>query len=249
MSVFQKIADVLRAAAGKDMAPPTSAIVVAAGSSTRMGGEISKQYMEIDGVPVLIRTLLAFAECAYIDEIVTVIRPDDQETLFRLKEQYGIEKPFKVVSGGATRAESVKNGFEAIDKKSKFVAIHDGARCLITPDMIREVLRAAYRYNAATAACTVTDTVKLSTERGYIERTVDREKVYLAQTPQAFHVKLYRAALANADGADYTDDNQLIERLGVPVKLVDTGADNIKITRPEDIERAEAIVKKRGAQP
>ena len=249
MSIFQKIADVLRAAAGKDMAPPTSAIIAAAGSSTRMGGEISKQFLEIDGVPVLSRTLLAFAECAYIDEIVVAIRPDDQEALFRLKEQYGIEKPFKVVSGGATRAESVRNAFEVIDKKSKFVAIHDGARCLITPDMIREVLRAAYRHNAATAACTVTDTVKLSTERGYIERTVDREKVYLAQTPQAFHVKLYRAALASADGADFTDDNQLIERLGVPVKLVDTSADNIKITRPEDIGRAEEIIEKRRAKP
>jgi len=230
------------------MAPATSAVIVAAGSSTRMGKGVSKQLLKLAGVPVLARTLRAFQQSGYIDEIVVVSRPEDMREISELLTKYGITKPVRLVAGGATRADSVKRGFAAISKKAKYVAIHDGARCLITPAMIKKVLRAAYLHRAATAACTVTDTVKIATKRGFIERTEDRERVWLAQTPQVFHTNLYRAALANVKDNTLTDDNQLIEAIGYPVKLVDCGAENLKITRPEDLPRAEAILAARRAK-
>lgn len=236
------IADVLRATAGTDMAPATSAVIVAAGSSTRMGKGVSKQFLEVGGVPVLMRTLLAFEKSGYIDEIIVVAQPQHHADILEMCRKYGISKPLKTVAGGDTRTASVKNGFAAISDQAKFVAIHDGARCLITPAMIKKVLRAAYLHKAATAACPVTDTVKLATKRGFIEKTLDRDKIFLVQTPQVFHTDLYRAALANAKGKCFTDDNQLIENVGIPVKLVNTGTENIKITHPEDVERAEMIL-------
>ena len=126
------IADVLRATAGTDMAPATSAVIVAAGNSTRMGKGVSKQFLELGGMPVLARTLLAFEKSGYIDEIIVVAKPQDHAAILAMKERYGIKKPLKTVAGGDTRTESVKNGFDAISDKAKFVAIHDGARCLIT---------------------------------------------------------------------------------------------------------------------
>ena len=239
------IADVLRATAGTDMAPATSAIIVAAGNSSRMGKGVSKQLLELDGIPVIARTLMSFGRSGYIDEIILVVREEDKPEMEALALRYGIKKPIKLVLGGASRTESVKKGFEAVDPKAKFIAIHDGARCLITPKMIQRVLRAAYLHKAATAACPVTDTVKLATKRGFIEKTVDRRKVFLAQTPQVFHADLYRAALANCDGLDFTDDNQLVEHINFPVKLVDCGTENIKLTHPEDLLRASAILEAR----
>ncbi len=239
----QTIADVLRATAGTDMAPATAAIIVAAGDSTRMDKGVSKQLLSVGGIPVLARTLLAFERSGYIDEIIAVTREQDLEAVTAMAERYGIKKPFKVVLGGSSRAESAANGFAAIGDKIKYVAIHDGARCLVTPAMIKKVLRSAYLHKAATAACPVTDTVKIATKHGFIASTTDRSRVFLAQTPQVFHADLYRAALAHSKGLELTDDNQLIENIGVPVKLVNTGTENIKITRPEDLEKAEMILK------
>ena len=133
----------------------------------------------------------------------------------------------------------------AIGHHVKYVAIHDGARCLVTTDMIKRVLRAAYKHRAASAATTVTDTVKLANKRGFIEKTIDRRYVYLAQTPQVFHVDLYHAALALGKTTLATDDNQLMEDLGVAVKLVNCGPENMKITTPEDIGRAKDILARR----
>jgi 2-C-methyl-D-erythritol 4-phosphate cytidylyltransferase len=242
---LQTLVDVLRASAGTDMAPATSAIIVAAGNSTRMGKNVSKQFLDLDGIPVLARTLRTFDRIGYIDEIIVVAKQEDTDAVRTLCERYGIKKPYRIVAGGDTRAASVANGFAAISPKAKFVAIHDGARCLITTKMIQKVLRAAYLHKAATAACPVTDTVKLVTRHGFIEKTVDRRKVFLAQTPQVFHTDLYRAAVANNKALDLTDDNQLIENIGFPVKVVNCGSDNIKLTHPEDLWRATAILEAR----
>jgi 2-C-methyl-D-erythritol 4-phosphate cytidylyltransferase len=239
------LTDVLRASVGTDMAPATSAVIVAAGNSTRMGKGVSKQLLKLSGVPALARTLHAFSQSGYIDEIILVTRAEDMHDITLLLTKYGIKKPVRLVVGGATRADSVKRGVAAIDKKAKFVAIHDGARCLVTPQMIKKVLRAAYMHRAATAACTVHDTVKIATKRGFIERTENRDLVWLAQTPQVFDVNLYRAALANVKDDTLTDDSQLIEAIGYPVKLVDCGKENIKITTPDDIDMAEFILSKR----
>ncbi len=248
MLTLGTIADALRGVGGTDMAPSCAAIIVAAGNSLRMGGTASKQFLTVGGVPVLARTLLAFEASRYTDEIIVVARPEDTEAVWALQRKYGIKKLCTVVAGGANRAESVKNGFMAIGKKIKYVAIHDGARCLVTPAMIKKVMRAAFLHRAATAACAVSDTVKIANRRGFIEKTVDRRRVYLAQTPQIFHADLYRAALSYAEGRDLTDDNQLFENFHFPVKLVDCGPENLKITHPEDIGRAEDILARRRTQ-
>ncbi|MBE6580560.1 MAG: 2-C-methyl-D-erythritol 4-phosphate cytidylyltransferase [Ruminococcaceae bacterium] len=245
MSVAYKTADLLRAARGKKR-PHTSAIIVAAGNSTRMGDGVSKQFLTLGGIPVLARTLLAFEATREIDEVVVVARAEDLSAVSDLATANGITKLAAVVAGGATRAESVKNGFLHVHHLTKFVAIHDGARCLVTPDMIERVLHAARRHKAATAACTVHDTVKVASRRGFIAKTVDRSTVYLATTPQVFSANLYRAALETVkDAALLTDDNQLIEKLPYPVKLVDCGKDNIKITEPRDLRLATLILEER----
>lgn len=245
MSVSQTVADVLRVLAGKDAAPYTTAIIVAAGSSTRMGGATSKQLLKVNGVPVLARTLKAFDECPLVDEIVLVARPEDEETITALQLTYRIKKLTQIVAGGDTRAASVKRGFDAIEKKTKYVAIHDGARCLVTPEMIERVLRAAYKHHAASAVSRVTDTVKLTSKRGLITETVDRDRVLLAGTPQAFRTDLYARALYAVGSRTFTDDNALMEFIRVPVYPVDCGTENIKITTPEDIGRAEDILARR----
>lgn len=227
----------------------TAAVIVAAGNSTRMGGKVSKQFSKVAGVPVLCRTLSAFRDSGVIDEIVIVAREEDRAAVCELAGKSGLSGalPFSVVTGGKTRALSVQNGFAAVSPKAKYVAIHDGARCLITPEEIRKVCRAAVRYRAATAAHPVTDSVKLANSRGFIEKSVDRKKVWLVQTPQVFLADLYRAALATAgDTATVTDDNALMEQIRYPVKLVECNRDNIKITTPDDIFRAEEILRKRG---
>ena len=245
MAFAEFAADVVLTLGGKDPSPRTAAIIVAAGSSTRMGTKVSKQFLELDGIPVLAHTLRAFQASRYIDEIVVVAREEDMKAVQCLAVTHGITKFSRVVRGGDTRAASVRRGFRKIHPKTRFVAIHDGARCLITPQQIAKVCRAAYRHHAASAACTVSDTVKTANQRGFIAATVDRDKVFLAQTPQVFHADLYRAALAHVTDDRITDDNQLMERIKHPVKLVDCGKENIKITTPDDIELAEFILSKR----
>ena len=250
MSGFDTAADAVRTLAGKDPSPFTSAVIVAAGNSTRMGSKGSKTLLKLHGVPVLARTLLAFEKTPNIAEILVVARAEDVETVYELAEAYGIRKLKLVTHGGATRARSVAAGFAKISPKAKYVAIHDGARCLISPADITKILRAAYRHRAASAATPVTDTVKIANKRGFIESTADRNKVFLVQTPQVFYADLYRAALATLSDIDeLTDDNQLMEKLGHPVKLVDVGQDNIKLTHPQDIDKAEFIISKREGKP
>ena len=250
MSLATVAADVVRAVGGKDPAPSTSAIIVAAGKSTRMGSKGSKNLLLVAGKPVLAHTLLSFQNTPDISEIVVVARAEDIGAVRELAAAHGITKLSAVTPGGASRAESVKLGFDRIDPKAKYVAIHDGARCLITPDEITKVTRAAYRHRAATAATPVVDTVKLATKSGFVESTADRDRVMLAQTPQVFHTDLYRAALATVKSIELlTDDNQLIERIGHPVKLVRLGKTNLKITHPEDVAWAEFIIRQREVTP
>ena len=244
----KKIAGVLRAIAGTPHPKNfTSAVIAAAGLSERFGGSLTKQMTELCGKPILIHTLLAFEEADCIHEIVIVARPDEIPFWQNACKEYGISKAVNIVKGGHSRQESVLNGFEAINDKAKFVAIADGARCLITPEEIRSVCRAAYKYGAATAAHRSTDTVKIADKKGFIESTFDRDKVWLAQTPQVFKVKLYRAAAYTAlkKGFSATDDNSLAENIGHPIRLVECGAVNIKITTYEDLAVAEGVLRER----
>ena len=227
----------------------TSAIIAAAGSGTRMhdADGRTKQLIELCGLPVIVRTLLSFQECGVIDEIIVAAKPDEIDIYGEFAEKYKITKLASVVAGGETRQESVLRGFEKISDKSEFVAIHDGARCLVGTDAIDTVVRAAYVCGAATAACKVSDTVKKCDFNGYIDKTIDRDSLWLAQTPQVFKTDLYRAAAYVAHEEDFkaTDDNLLAEHIGFPVKLVDCGCDNIKITTPADLAVAEVILRRR----
>lgn len=225
-----------------------TAIIVAAGSGSRMGSDITKQRMEIDGMPVVARTILAFERCKSIKDIVIVAREDELGLYGKYAVEYGFKKIKRVVSGDSTRQKSVLGGFRAIDDRCDYVAIHDGARCLITPENIEKVLEAAQRYEAASAGCPAKDTVKICNSDGFVISTPQRSRTWYAQTPQIFKADLYRAAAFYAlkEGFEATDDNSLVEWLGARVKMVDCGYENIKITTPEDIHIVSSLLKQRG---
>lgn len=245
---IKKAVGILRAISGSPHPKNyTSAIIAAAGLSERFGGDITKQMTELRGVPLLIHTLRAFEASDCIHEIIIVAKMNEIPAWEKLCREHNITKVSKIVQGGYTRQQSVLCGFEAINKKSKFVAISDGARCLVTPEQIKSVCRAAYKYKAATAAHRSTDTVKIADKKGFIDTTADRDTVWLAQTPQVFKTNLYRAAAYTAlkKGFEATDDNSLVENVGHPIRLVECGAQNIKITTREDIAVADGVLAER----
>ena len=222
----------------------TSAIIVAGGSSLRMGGETTKQMTLLCGIPVVVHTLLAFEKCERINEIIVVAKEDELPLYDGFKHTYGLSKLASVVKGGSTRQESSLMGFDATSPKADYVAIHDAARCLITSEEIVKTLDGAIKYGAASASVGVVDTVKIVDEHGFAYKTEDRNHVRLAQTPQIFSRNLYCAAAytAKEEGFDATDDNMLVERIGRKIKMIDCSKDNIKITRPEDLKKAERIL-------
>ena len=226
----------------------TCAIILAAGSGKRMNLSVTKQQLEILGETVLFRTLEAFEKCKDVDSIIVVTRDDEIEFVKSVIAD-GITKVRDVVVGGAFRAVSAYNGFCAIPSDTDFVAIHDGARCLITPEQISRIISDAKEYGAATAATYLTDTIKEVDENGFTVRTHDRRFTVSVQTPQIFRVDIYKNAIENVDLNDpaITDDNMLIELLGGKVYCTDVGKENIKITYKSDIEYAEYILKGRGA--
>lgn len=247
--IASAVADLLRAVAGQPKKNYfTSAIIVAGGSGTRMGDtSTTKQLLELDGVPVVVRSMLAFEKCPVIDEIVVAAREDELRLYPAFREKYKISKLRAVAVGGTTRQESVLSAFKKISKKSEFVAVHDAARCCITPEMIELTAREAYKYGAAAAGRKVTDTVKIENGKGFIESTVDREKVWLVSTPQIIKTDIYRACAYSSieRGISATDDCGLLEAHGFKIKLCDVGQENIKITQPADIAAAESILAKR----
>lgn len=248
---IKKIVGALRAISGSPHPKNfTSAIIAAAGLSERFGGSVTKQMTMLCGLPVLVHTLKAYENTDCIHEIVIVARHDEIPYWESAVKEFSITKVTKIVPGGHTRQESVLKGLEAIDDKAKFVAIADGARCLVTPAQITDVCRSAYKYKAATAAHRSTDTVKIADSKGFIEKTADRNTVWLAQTPQVFKTKLYRAAAYTAlkEGFTATDDNSLVEFIGHPIRLVECDAQNIKITTVDDMAVAEGVLQKRAEE-
>jgi 2-C-methyl-D-erythritol 4-phosphate cytidylyltransferase len=222
-----------------------SAIILCAGNSSRFSdGKESKQMAEIRGKSVIVRTIEAFEKSPNIREIVLVARKEDTSEYNKIVSEHAFKKVSCIVVGGETRQLSAMRGFKHISEKTKFVAFHDGARCLVTPEIIDAVVDSAKEYNAATAATRVTDTVKISDEDGNIARTVNRELMWTVQTPQIFERELYRVCIENAiqKGVVATDDCMLAEAYGQKVKLVETGKENIKITVKEDVDFAEAIL-------
>ncbi len=242
-----KIAEVFRAAAGKkEKKYFTSAVILAAGSSTRMGGD-SKQFLMLGDLPVVVRTVIEFDRSPCIDEIIIVAKNEEIPLYDSFSEKYPITKPVKVVVGGETRQESARLGSDAVSSKSKFIAIHDAARCLITVKMIDKVCHGAYLHEAAILAIRAIDTVKIGDKNAFIESTPERKLTWQAQTPQVFKTNAFRAAtyVARDEKFEGTDDASLLEHLRIPVKLIEGSRENIKITEPCDIFFAEAILRAR----
>ncbi len=246
--LHKKVAGILRAVAGTpDPKNFTSAVICAAGSSTRMSGDTTKQFLELDGISVVARTLMAYEAADTIHEIIVVAREDELPLYENFKETYGLSKLTHVVKGGETRQDSARMGSDEVDPRCKYVAVADAARCLITPEEIQKVCHAAYQWGAASAGIKATDTVKVVDTSAFIDSTPDRAYVWLAQTPQVFALNLYRTAayVCRDEGFKATDDNQMAEHIRVPVKMVACSRENIKITEPDDLLFAYAILEAR----
>lgn len=226
--------------------PVCSAVIVAAGSSTRMGG-VDKIIAELQGQSVISHTLGAFEAADCIDEIIVVTRGDLIGPIQTEIDHYGFSKVSGVLEGGSTRMESVRKGLAAIRKEVELVAIQDGARPLVTVELIQDAVAKAYRCHAAAPAVPVKDTIKVADDNGKVTATPDRETLRAVQTPQVFDRDLLLAAWEKAaqDGKAYTDDCGAMEGLGVPVYLTEGSEENIKITTPLDLLLAEEILKRR----
>ncbi len=216
------------------------AVIVAAGSASRMGG-IDKVMAQILGEPMIRRTVRAFQDCEAVSEIVIVTREDLILPITGLCED--MDKVKAVVAGGKSRQESVHLGLNALSKGIQLAAIHDGARPLITWQVIDRVIRAANTYGAAAPAIPVKDTIKV-VEGRVVKATPDRETLFAVQTPQVFDYDLLRGALkkAETDGASVTDDCSAVERMGMTVKIVEGDERNIKVTTPMDLKIAQMLL-------
>ncbi|MGN0964667.1 MAG: 2-C-methyl-D-erythritol 4-phosphate cytidylyltransferase [Dysosmobacter sp.] len=226
--------------------PFCTAIVAAAGSSTRMGGEVNKLLLPLEGVPVLARTLTALDLASRVDAIVIAAREEDILPFSELCRTYGIRKPVKVVRGGDRREESVLRAALEADPRTELLAVQDGARPLVTPALIDAVAEKAARCNAAAPAVPVKDTIKVAAD-GTVRETLDRSTLRAIQTPQIFEADLLKAALQSAleAGAELTDDCSAVERLGKVVYLVEGDEANLKITTPLDMTIAAALLQSR----
>ena len=242
LSFFKKAREAVR--------PRCAALVPAAGESRRMGG-IHKMLEPLDGVPVLVRTLTALQLTQQIDEIVIAAREEDLVEISRLCQDYGISKCTKVIRGGESRAHSVLLAALETSPDIQLLAVHDGARPLLTPEMADAVITAAARCSAAVPAVPLKDTVKICCSNGAVAETLERDRLRAVQTPQVFDADLLRAALENARilGEAVTDDCSAVEKLGKEIYLTEGAYENIKITTPEDLLLAAELLRQREVQP
>lgn len=221
------------------------AIIVAAGSFTRMEG-VNKQLAEISGIPVIIRTLMAFENSDFISSIILVVRADDVFSMQLLTEKYGITKLTDIVCGGNCRQESVVKGLSRVSVTAEKVLIHDGARPLVDGETIERVVKGLESFPAVTCAVPIVDTVKRVDGKGQVLETLNRDGLVSVQTPQGVRVKDYKSALQKAeDLSAFTDDMSIMENAGFKVLTVMGSRDNIKITTRRDISFAECLLEER----
>ena len=225
-----------------------SAVILAGGSGSRMKSKTAKQFMELGGKPLIYYALKTF-EASIVDEIILVTRSEDIEFMKQeVVDKFGFTKVKKIVPGGRERYNSVWNGLKNTDRRSGVVLIHDGARPFVTNSMILNSIQTARRYKACTAAVPVKDTIKVVNSEGFGESTPDRNTLYMIQTPQTFQRELIMEAhhrLYLSKKTDVTDDTMIVEYfMDQPVKMIEGSYTNIKITTPEDLVFAEAILSK-----
>lgn len=226
----------------------TIAIIPAAGFGVRMNTKIPKQFLKLDGKPILALTLEKFNSCSLIDGIILVVPADDVDFCkLEIVTKYNLHNVLKVIAGGERRQDSVRAGIDAIDTKCDAVIMHDGVRPFVTTDIITKSIEALKSERAVITAIPAKDTVKRVSEEGYVLNTYERKLIWQVQTPQAFRYDEIRNAhmRAHAEGwDDITDDAMLMERLGIPVKVMRGSEENIKITTPYDMEYAQFLLSK-----
>lgn len=225
-----------------------TAIVLAAGQGKRMGTKVQKQYLEIDGKPVLYYSLHAFEQSEIIDEIILVVAENQSEYCKdEIVSKYGISKVKKIVQGGAERYHSVWNGLQEVDDEG-YVFIHDGARPFVDEEILTRAYKDVQKCKACVIGMPVKDTIKLADRDGFVNETPERSLLWMIQTPQVFEsglVKKAYALLMEQKSIQVTDDAMVVEQmLGHKVKLTEGSYENIKITTPEDLDIAEIFVKK-----
>jgi len=224
-----------------------TAIILAAGKGSRMHAGMNKQFLPLSGKPLLAHTLEAFQNCRAIDGIIVVA---DREELELCKEliidAYGFDKVDKLVPGGRVRQQSVYNGLLELPENCSVVVVHDGARPIVTGEIIERCIEGAEAYGAVSAGMPAKETIKVLDGRGFVKYTPERDKVWITQTPQAFKPDIIRKAheSAAAEGISGTDDAFLVEILGIQVKMIESSYENIKVTTPEDIIVAETLMGK-----
>lgn len=226
------------------------AIVAAAGRSERMGGR-NKLFLPLMGMPILAHTLLALERCSSMEKIIVVVEGSDKKQFEEeIRARYSLGKILGVMEGGRERQDSVLNGLRALPRETTRVSIHDGARPLVTPDLILKAVEALEDYDGVVTAVPLKDTIKEVDSENLIRTTVERKDLWAAQTPQVFRPEILMKAhqKARMDGFYGTDDSVLLERLGYKVKVIMGSYENIKITTPEDLAVAEAILRRREAK-
>lgn len=229
----------------------TTAIVLAAGSGSRMKSEIKKQYMLLLDKPVIYYSLAAFERCALIDEIILVCGAGEEEQCrHEIAERFHFRKITAIVPGGKERYHSVYEGLKAAGDECGIVLIHDGARPMIDEDMIRRLLDEVAVSHACVAGMPVKDTIKVSSPDGFVAETLPRERLWMIQTPQVFDygmiLSAYQKVIHENPAIKITDDAMILEYAGgTKVRLVEGSYENLKITTPEDLVLAEGIMKKR----
>ncbi len=217
-------------------------IVVAAGNFSRMNG-VNKQLAQIGGIPVIVRSLMAFERCEKISDIILVVRPDDIFSMQLLTEKYNISKLSDIVCGGSNRQESVIKGLARVGIDKDKVLIHDGARPLVSGNVIENVIEGLEHSSAVTCAVPIIDTVKQTDKNGMVEKTLDRTNLVAVQTPQAVRIEDYKNAIESVgDLSQFTDDTSIMEAAGFKVLTVEGDRSNIKITTKSDVAMAEILL-------
>ncbi|MGI6065962.1 MAG: 2-C-methyl-D-erythritol 4-phosphate cytidylyltransferase [Bacillota bacterium] len=224
-----------------------TAVIPAAGQGTRMNNVINKQFLLLQGKPVLAHTLEIFQNCQTVQDVVVVAAAGEEHCCRELVARLGLSKVISIVTGGKERQDSVAKGLSKISPECTLVVVHDGARPLLLPSHLMDVTRTAGETGAAVLAVPVKDTLKIIDKDFLVKKTPDRSTIWAVQTPQAFKKEIiidcYRRAYQ--DGVIGTDDASLVERYGYQVKIVPGTYENIKITTPEDLKLAEIILKGR----
>ena len=221
-----------------------SCIVAAGGSGRRMGADVNKLFLEIGGVPVIARTLLALQNSEFVDEIIVAAKEEDMLDISDIAADFAIDKLKTIVKGGAVRAESVKAAISELSEECDLVAVHDGARPLVDENTISEAVSAGFAFGAAACGVRPKSTIKREDENGFVAETVDRSVLFEIQTPQVFSKELFLNAYDAENEVLHaaTDDCALVERLGAKIKITRGSYRNIKITTVEDIAIAEGLL-------